>query len=206
MLSNETPSAAGAAGAAPGAGADLFDRDRVLALLHEYTEGPGLRKHAYGVEAAMRAYAAHYGEDAALWGAVGLLHDMDYEKHPTPEEHPRVGCAVLAARGYPADVIEAIMGHATYSGVPRVSRMAKALFAVDELVGLITATALVMPSRRLADVTTESVIRKMRTKGFARSVNRDEIEMGASDLGVPLEEHVTFVLTAMQGAADRLGL
>jgi putative nucleotidyltransferase with HDIG domain len=189
-----------------GATAELLDRDRVLALLHEYTEGPGLRKHAYGVEAAMRAYAAKYGENEALWGAAGLLHDMDYEKHPTPEEHPRVGCAVLESRGYPPALIEAILGHATYSGVPRTSRMAKALFAVDELVGLVTATALVMPSKKLADVTTESVIRKMRTKGFARSVNRDEIEQGAADLGVPLEEHVTFVLTAMQGAADRLGL
>jgi putative nucleotidyltransferase with HDIG domain len=188
------------------AAGDLLDRDLVLALLHEYTEGPGLRKHAYGVEAAMRAYAAHYGENQALWGAAGLLHDMDYEKHPTPEEHPRVGCRALEERGYPAAMIEAIMGHATYTGTPRVSPMAKALFAVDELVGLITATALVMPSRRLGDVTTESVIRKMRTKGFARSVNRDEIEQGAADLGVPLEEHVTFVLTAMQGAADRLGL
>ncbi|HET9950996.1 MAG TPA: HDIG domain-containing protein [Candidatus Eisenbacteria bacterium] len=191
---------------AGGGSGGLLDRDRVLALLHEYTEGPGLRKHAYGVEAAMRAYAARHGEDESLWGAAGLLHDMDYEKHPTPEEHPRVGCRALEERGYPAALIEAIMGHASYTGVPRASRMAKALFAVDELVGLITATALVMPSRRLADVTTESVIKKMRTKGFARSVNRDEIEQGAAELGVPLEEHVTFVLTAMQGAADRLGL
>jgi len=195
------------AGAPGGGGPDGgSDRDNALALLHEYTEGAGLRKHAYGVEAAMRAYASRYGEDESLWGAAGLLHDMDYEKHPSPEEHPRVGCRVLEERGYPAPLIEAILGHASYTGVPRVSRMAKALFAVDELVGLITATALVMPSKRLADVTAESVIRKMRTKGFARSVNRDEIEQGAADLGVPLEDHVTFVLTAMQGAADRLGL
>jgi putative nucleotidyltransferase with HDIG domain len=184
----------------------LFDRDRVLALLHEYTEGPGLRKHAYGVEAAMRAYARRHGEDEALWGAAGLLHDMDYEKHPSREEHPFLGCRILEAKGYPEGLIEAILGHATYSGVPRTSLLAKTLFAVDELSGLITATALVMPSKRLADVTTESVIKKMRTKGFARSVNREEIEQGAADLGVPLEEHVTFVLTAMQGAADRLGL
>jgi len=188
------------------AAAGLFDRDRVLALLHEYTEGAGLRKHAYGVEAAMRAYARRHGEDEALWGAAGLLHDMDYEKHPTQEEHPFLGCRILEAKGYPAGLIEAILGHATYSGVPRTSLLAKTLFAVDELSGLITATALVMPNKRLADVTTESVIKKMRTKGFARSVNREEIELGATDLGVPLEEHVTFVLTAMQGAADRLGL
>ena len=193
-----TPSANAASG--------LLDRDRVLALLHEYTEGPGLRKHAYAVEAAMRAYALHGGHDEALWGATGLLHDMDYEKHPTPEEHPRIGCGVLEAQGYPPAMIEAIWGHASYSGVPRVTPMAKTLFAVDELCGLITAVALVMPSKKLADVTTESVLRKMRTKGFARSVNRDEIEHGAAELGVPLEEHVTFVLTAMQGAAERLGL
>jgi len=191
---------------APADAAALLERDRVLALLHEYTEGPGLRKHAYAVEAAMRAYALRGAEDEALWGAAGLLHDMDYEKHPTPEEHPRVGCEALASRGYPAELIKAIMGHATYSGVPRVSPMAKTLFAVDELCGLITATALVMPSKQLADVTTESVLRKMKTKGFARSVNRDEIELGASELGVPLEEHVTFVLQAMRGASERLGL
>jgi putative nucleotidyltransferase with HDIG domain len=191
---------------APAGAASLLERDRVLALLHEYTEGPGLRKHAVAVEAAMRAYARRGGHDEALWGAAGLLHDMDYEKHPTPEEHPRVGCEVLKSRGYSDELIEAIMGHATYSGVPRVSAMAKTLFAVDELCGLITATALVMPSKRLADVTTESVLRKMKTKGFARSVNRDEIELGASELGVPLEEHVTFVLNAMQGASERLGL
>jgi putative nucleotidyltransferase with HDIG domain len=189
-----------------GATGGLLDRERVLGLLHEYTEGPGLRKHAYGVEAAMRAYARHHGEDEALWGATGLLHDMDYEKHPSREEHPFVGCRILESKGYPPEMIEAILGHASYSGVPRTTRMAKTLFAVDELSGLITAAALVQPSKRLADVTTESVIRKMRTKGFARSVNRDEIEQGAADLGVPLEEHVTFVLTAMQGAADRLGL
>jgi putative nucleotidyltransferase with HDIG domain len=188
------------------AASERLERDRVVALLHEQTEGPGLRKHAYAVEAAMRAYARDRGEDEALWGAAGLLHDMDYEKHPSPEEHPRVGCRILEERGYPDALIDAILGHASYLGVPRTSAMAKTLFAVDELCGLITATALVMPSRRLADVTTESVLKKMRTKGFARSVNRDEIEQGAADLGVPLEEHVTFVLTAMQGAAERLGL
>jgi putative nucleotidyltransferase with HDIG domain len=198
---NDTPSAPAA-----GSASDLLDRDRVLALLHEYTEGAGLRKHAYAVEAAMRAYAQRGGEDGALWGAAGLLHDMDYEKHPSKEEHPFVGCRVLEERGYPPVLIEAILGHASYSGVPRTTAMAKTLYAVDELCGLITATALVMPSKRLADVSTESVIKKMRTKGFARSVNRDEIEHGASELGVPLEEHVTFVLNAMQGAAERLGL
>ncbi len=193
---------------APSAGpsSGLLDRDRVVALLHEYTEGPGLRKHAYAVEAAMRAYARSRGEDEALWGAAGLLHDMDYEKHPSPEEHPRVGCALLEARGYPPALIEAILGHASYTGVPRTTPMAKTLFAVDELCGLITATALVQPGRTLAEVTPESVLKKMRTKGFARSVNRDEIEHGAAELGVPMEEHVAFVLQALQGAAERLGL
>ncbi|HSQ59429.1 MAG TPA: HDIG domain-containing protein [Acidobacteriota bacterium] len=191
---------------AAGSASDLLDRDRVLALLHEYTEGAGLRKHAYAVEAAMTAYAQRRGEDVALWGAAGLLHDMDYEKHPSKEEHPFVGCRALEERGYPPVLIEAILGHASYSGVARTTAMAKTLYAVDELCGLITATALVMPSRWLADVTTESVMKKLRTKGFARSVNRDEIEHGASELGVPLEEHVTFVLNAMQGAAERLGL
>lgn len=192
----------------PSAGTEsgLLDRDRVLALLHEYTEGVALRKHAVAVEAAMRAYALRGGHDEALWGAAGLLHDMDYEKHPTPDEHPRVGCRILEERGYPPALIEAILGHASYTGVPRVSPMAKTLFAVDELCGLITATALVMPSKRLADVTAESVLRKMKTKGFARSVNRDDIAHGATELGVPLEEHVSFVLTALQGAAERLGL
>ncbi len=184
----------------------LLERDRVVALLHEHTEGPGLRKHAYAVEAAMRAYARSRGEDEALWGATGLLHDMDYEKHPSREEHPRVGCRILEERGYPAALIDAILGHASYLGIPRTSAMAKTLFAVDELCGLITATALVMPSRKLADVTTESVLKKMRTKGFARSVNREEIEQGAAEIGAPLEEHVTFVLNALQGAAERLGL
>lgn len=192
----------------PSAGTEsgLLDRDRVLALLHEYTEGAALRKHAVAVEAAMRAYALRGSHDEALWGAAGLLHDMDYEKHPTPEEHPRVGCRILEERGYQPALIEAILGHASYTGVPRVSPMAKTLFAVDELCGLITATALVMPSKRLADVTAESVLRKMKTKGFARSVNRDDIEHGATELGVPLEEHVSIVLTALQGAAERLGL
>jgi putative nucleotidyltransferase with HDIG domain len=181
-------------------------RDAALALLHEHTEGPGLRKHALAVEAAMRAYAQRLGGDPELWGATGLLHDFDYEKHPSREEHPRFGCAILEARGYPPAMIEAILGHAAYTGTPRVSPMARALFAVDELCGLITATALVQPGRTLAEVTPDSVLRKMRTKGFARSVNRDEIEEGARELGVPLEEHAAFVLTALQGVAGELGL
>jgi len=184
----------------------LPPREEILALLHEHTETPGLRKHALAVEAAMRAYAGRFGEDPDLWGATGLIHDFDYEKHPTPEEHPRFGCAILEARGFPPALIEAIMGHAAYTGTPRVTALAKALFASDELCGMITATALVQPGKTLAEVTPESVLRKMKSKSFARSVNRDEIELGARELGVSLEEHVAFVLAALQAQAGALGL
>jgi len=184
----------------------LPPRDEILALLHEHTETPGLRKHALAVEAAMRAYARRFGEDPELWGATGLIHDFDYEKHPTPEEHPRFGCAILKERGYPDSVIEAIMGHAAYTGTPRSTPMARALFASDELCGMITATALVQPGKTLAEVTPDSVLRKMKSKSFARSVNRDEIELGARELGVPLEEHIAFVLSALQAEAKELGL
>ncbi len=154
----------------------------------------------------MRAYAERFGEDLELWGATGLIHDFDYEKHPTREEHPRFGCRILRERGYPDALIEAVLGHASYTGTPRATPMAKALFSVDELCGLITATALVQPGKKLAEVTPDSVLRKMRTKGFARSVNRDEIEEGARELGVPLDEHVAFVLAALQSRAEVLGL
>ena len=181
-------------------------RDDLLALLHEHTETPGLRKHALAVEAAMRAYARRLGGDEALWGATGLIHDFDYEKHPTPAEHPFVGCRILQERGYPPEMIEAILGHATYSGTPRVTPMAKALFAVDELCGLVTATALVQPNKTLAEVTVESVLKKMKSKGFARGVNREDIETGATELGVPLADHVGVVLAALQAEAGALGL
>ena len=181
-------------------------RDEILALLHEHTETPGLRKHALAVEAAMRAYARRFGENADLWGATGLIHDFDYEKHPTPAEHPTFGCAILRQRGYPEPMIEAIMGHAAYTGTPRAAPLARALFASDELCGMITATALVQPGKTLAEVTPDSVLRKMKSKSFARSVNRDEIELGARELGVPLEEHVAFVLSALQAEAKELGL
>ena len=184
----------------------LPPREELLALLHEHTETPGLRKHALAVEAAMRAYARKTGGDETLWAATGLLHDFDYEKHPTREEHPRFGCGILEERGFPREMIEAILGHASYTGTPRRSKMAQSLYAVDELCGLITATALVQPGKTLAEVTPDSVIRKMKTKGFARSVNRDEIAHGAEELGVPLEEHVAFVLAALKGEAGALGL
>jgi putative nucleotidyltransferase with HDIG domain len=184
----------------------LLNRDSALALLHDHTEGPGLRKHALSVEAAMRAYARKLGEDEDLWGITGLLHDFDYEKHPSREEHPFVGCRILGERGYPPAMIEAVLGHASYSGTPRATPMARALFAVDELCGLITATALVQPGKTLAEVTADSVLRKMKKKEFARSVNREEIAQGAEELGVPLEEHVAFTLAALQARAGELGL
>lgn len=184
----------------------LPPRGDILALLHEHTETPGLRKHALAVEAAMRAYARRFGEDPELWGATGLIHDFDYEKHPTPAEHPMFGCTILRERGFPAEMIEAIMGHAAYTHTPRETMLAKALFASDEISGMITATALVQPGKTLAEVTPDSVLRKMKSKGFARSVNREEIEQGARELGVPLEEHVAFVLLALQAEAGALGL
>lgn len=189
------------AGAAPG-----VRREEVIALLHEHTENPGLRKHALAVEAAMRAYARRLGGDEALWGATGLIHDFDYEKHPTPAEHPFVGCGILREKGYPPEMIDAILGHAAYTGTPRVTPMAKALFAVDELCGLVTATALVQPGKTLAEVTVESILKKMKSKGFARGVNREDIARGAEELGVPLPEHVGVVLAALQGEAEAMGL
>ncbi len=184
----------------------LPPREEILALLHEHTETPGLRKHALAVEAAMRAYAGRFGEDPDLWGATGLIHDFDYEKHPSPEEHPRFGCAILKERGFPQALIDAVMGHAVYTGTPRVTPLARALFASDELCGMITATALVQPGKTLGEVTPDSVLRKMKSKSFARSVNRDEIEIGAQELGVPLTEHVAYVLSALQAEAGALGL
>ncbi len=154
----------------------------------------------------MRAYARKLGGDEDLWGVTGLIHDFDYEKHPTPAEHPYVGCRILEERGYPREMIEAILGHASYTGTPRTTPMAKALFAVDELCGLVTATALVQPQKTLAEVTAESVMKKMRSKGFARGVNREDIEVGCAELGVPLEEHVGTVLAALRGASGALGL
>ena len=189
----------------------LPSRDAALALMHEYTASDSLRKHMYAVETAMRAYAEHYGEDADRWGLTGLLHDFDYERwpnaaHSPTEEHPAAGVRVLREAGYPDDVLEAILGHATYSGVPRVTRMAKALFAVDELTGLITATALVRPTKSVHEVDAKSVRKKMKDKAFARGVNRDDVVNGAADLGVDLDWHIQFVIDAMRARAESLGL
>jgi predicted hydrolase (HD superfamily) len=189
----------------------LPSRDTALALMHEYTASDSLRKHMYAVEAAMRAYAGHYGEDAERWGLTGLMHDFDYERwpnaaHSPADEHPAAGVRVLRERGYPEDVLEAILGHASYSGVARVSRMAKTLFAVDELTGLITATALVRPSKSVHEVDARSVRKKMKDKAFARGVNRDDVVNGAADLGVDLDWHIQFVTDAMKAHAESLGL
>ena len=181
-------------------------REEAWALLCEWTEGPGLRGHALAVEAAMREYARHYGEDVELWGAVGLLHDFDYERSPTEADHPLKGAEELRTRGYDDGFVDTIVSHANYSGVPRDSLVRKVLFAVDELSGLVIATALVTPERALAQVAARSVKKKMKRKEFARSVSREDIRAGAEDLGVDLDEHIARVVAALQGAAQALGL
>jgi putative nucleotidyltransferase with HDIG domain len=183
-----------------------MNREDAWALLCEYTKSPGLRKHGLAVEAAMRAYARRYAEDEEKWAIVGLLHDFDYEVHPTLEKHPMEGSKILREKGYPEDVIYAVLCHADHLGLERRSLMDKAIYAVDELTGLITAVALVKPSKSLAEVDAPSVRKKMKDKAFARSVNRDDIVRGAAALGVDLEEHIAFVIEAMKPAAGALGL
>ena len=189
----------------------LPSRADALALMHEYTASESLRKHMLAVEAAMRSYAQKLGEDSERWGLAGLLHDFDYERYPNDahsasDEHPSEGVRVLRSRGYPEDILQTILGHATYTGVARDSLMAKGLFAVDELTGLITATALVKPSRSVRDVDARSVRKKMKDKAFARGVSREDITHGAAELGVDLDEHIAFVVAAMQSEAEALGL
>ena len=183
-----------------------LDRNEAWSLLCEYTQSESLRKHMLAVEACMRAYARKFGEDENQWGITGLLHDFDYEKYPTPAEHPFVGNKILEERGYPEEVRRAILSHADYSGVKRESRMEKTLYACDEIAGFITASALVKPNKSLAEVEAKSVRKKMKDKAFARSVNRDDIINGAADLGVDLEEHIAFCIDAMKAIAGELGL
>jgi putative nucleotidyltransferase with HDIG domain len=190
---------------------ELPSREQALALVHEWTRSESLRKHMLAVEAAMRAYARRLGEDEARWGLTGLVHDFDYERFPNAErapdrEHPAEGVRHLRALGYPDDVCEAILGHGEYTGVARTTPMARALFAVDELTGLITAAALIKPSRRVADVDVATVRKRMKDKAFARGVSRDDVVRGAAELGVPFDEHVGVVLVAMQDEAEALGL
>jgi len=180
--------------------------EQARATLDEWTRNLNLKKHAYAVAAAMRAYAEKFREDPAKWEVVGLLHDFDYEKYPDAQNHPYRGVEHLRAEGRPEELIEAILAHAEYSGVKRDTPLKKSIFAVDELTGLIVAVALVRPSKKLADVTVEAVLKKWNDKRFAAGVNRKLIEQGAAELGVPLEEHVATVLKAMQGIAAELGL
>jgi putative nucleotidyltransferase with HDIG domain len=184
----------------------MNDRDAAWCLLTEFTQSESLRKHALAVEACMRAYARKLGGDEGLWGVVGLIHDFDYEKYPSAEEHPYKGNQILKERGYSDEIRKAIMSHATYTGVTRDTPMEKALFAVDELAGFITACALVKPGKSLAEVEAKSVKKKMKDKAFARSVNREDITNGADDLGVDLEVHIAFCIEAMKGIAGELGL
>ncbi len=184
----------------------MMTREEAEALLYEWTKSGNLRKHALAVEAAMRAYARKLGEDEEFWGVVGLVHDLDYERHPTPEEHPLVGVKALQEKGFPEEGLEAIKGHAEYLNVPRTTPMAKSLFAVDELVGLITACALVRPTKSVVDMEVKSIKKKWKDKAFAKGVNRQQIEEATADLGVPLDEHLQTVLDAMKGVAGSLGL
>ncbi|HEY2414292.1 MAG TPA: HDIG domain-containing protein [Pirellulaceae bacterium] len=183
-----------------------MDRAAALALVHEYTQSESLRRHMLAVEAAMRAVARKFGEDEEKWGIVGLLHDFDYERWADPPDHPLKGAAILTEKGYPADVIYAIKSHADYlTDCPRVNRIDKALYACDELAGFVTACAMVRPER-LAGMQASSVKKKMKSKGFAASVSRDDMVRGAADLGVELDEHIQFVIEAMTGIAGELGL
>ena len=184
----------------------MTDRAAAWGLLTEFTQSESLRKHALAVEACMRAYARKSGADENLWGAVGLLHDFDYDQYPSLEDHPYKGNQILKERGYSDEIRNAIMSHAEYTGVPRVTPMEKTLFACDELAGFITACTLVKPSKSLAEVEAKSVRKKMKDKAFARSVNRDDIANGAAALGVDLEEHIAFCIEAMKGIAGELGL
>jgi putative nucleotidyltransferase with HDIG domain len=188
-----------------------LDRPAALALMQQYTASDALRKHMYAVELAMRAMAAQAGEDPEVWGMVGLLHDFDYERFPNDahsptEEHPSEGVRILAQRGLPEPMQRAILGHANYTGVPRDTPMARALFAVDELCGFLVACALVRPSRSLQDLEVSSVRKKLKDKAFARGVSREDVTRGAEEIGVPLDEHIAFVLAALRPHEQTLGL
>jgi len=184
----------------------VISRDEAWQLLIEHTTNPSLIKHALAVEAAMRAEARRVGEDESVWGVVGLVHDFDYEQNPTPETHLHVGTRILSDRGWPESMIRAIAAHADYMGVPRDTEMARALYAVDELTGFLTACALVRPDKSIAAVEVKSVRKKLKDKAFARSVSREDVRRGADELGIDLDEHIAFVRDAMAGIADALEL
>jgi putative nucleotidyltransferase with HDIG domain len=184
----------------------VTDRAAAWSLLSEFTQSESLRKHAMAVEACMRAYARKFGEDEQQWAVVGLIHDFDYEKYPSLEDHPMRGSEILQQRGWPEDIRRAILSHADHTGVARQTRLEHALFACDELAGFITAVALVKPGKSLAEVDARSVRKKMKDKAFARSVSRDDITKGAQELGVELEQHIAFCIDAMKAIAGELGL
>jgi putative nucleotidyltransferase with HDIG domain len=184
----------------------MFDRDAALALLHEHVKSESLRRHCLAVEAVMRSYARTFGADPEVWGIAGLLHDFDYEEYPSLEQHPFVGVGWLKELGYPQEITDAILAHADYTGVPRDRPIRIALFAADELAGFIMAVARVRPNRSLAEVDVRAVRKKLKDKAFAAAINRGDIDQGAVELGVPLDEHIGFSLTALQEQAAALGL
>jgi predicted hydrolase (HD superfamily) len=185
---------------------DVLSREAAWALLTEWTTGESLRKHALAVEAAVRGYARTFNANEDEWAIVGLLHDFDYERYPTAADHPFRGCEELRRRGYPEWVMRAILSHAQYSGVARESLLEKSLFACDEMAGFVTAASLVRPSKSVLDLEASSVIKRMKDKAFAKAVSRDDLRMGAEELTLPLDVHVTNVITFLRERADVLGL
>ena len=182
-----------------------MNRTDALTLLKEFTKSDALLKHMYAVEASMRAYARKESQDEEAWGITGLLHDFDYEKYPNAPDHPLKGSEILRENGYPEDVRRAILGHAPYTGIARDTRMAKVLYACDELCGFIMACSLIRPNK-IADLEVSSVKKKLKDKGFARNVNRDDIARGCEELGIPIDEHIRFVIDAMKSISGELGL
>ena len=176
-----------------------------LNLMHEYTKSEALRKHMYAVEASMRAYARKQDKDEEKWAMVGVLHDFDYEMYPTLPDHPLKGSEILKSKGYPDDIRNAILGHASFSNVPRESQMAKVLYACDELCGFISAVAVIRPNK-ITDLEISSVKKKLKDKSFAKNISREDIDLGIKELGVPLDEHIKFIIEAMKANAERLGL
>ena len=181
-------------------------REQAHALLCAHTKNPNLIKHAFCVEAGMRHYARHFGGDEELWGITGLLHDFDYEEHPSLEEHPFVGAEILRRNDYPAEVVDAVLGHSDHTGVPRRTPMARALYAVDELSGFIVACALIRPGKSLVDLPVKSITKKLKDKAFCRAIDRDHLRAGAAEIEMPMREHIEHVLTALRGIAGELGL
>jgi putative nucleotidyltransferase with HDIG domain len=183
-----------------------MDRNQAWEIVCEFVKADSLRKHMLAVEACVAAYAKKLGEDEEKWAITGLLHDFDYEKHPNAPDHPLKGAEVLRAKGWPDEIVRAILGHAHWGGVARDTPLARALFAVDELVGFVFACAYVQPSKRVADVKPASVKKKLKDKGFARTVSREDIELGIAEMGIPAEEHIANVIAALTEAAPALGL